>query len=47
MSVEPLCAIKHSAVLGLGCLRAPVAVVGKVLGCQSVQDYVGKEVDVR
>jgi len=40
-------AIKHPAVIGLGRPRAPVAVVGEVLGCQRVRDYIGKEVDVR
>ena len=40
-------AIKHPAVIGLGGLRAPVTVVGEVLGCQRVRDYIGKEVVVR
>jgi hypothetical protein len=31
---EPVCAIKHPAVMGLDCQRAPVAVVGEMLGCQ-------------
>jgi len=51
MSGEPPRAIKHPAEMGLGGLRAPVAVVGEVLGCvetnQRVRDYIGKEVDVR
>jgi len=40
-------AIEHSAVIGLDGLRAPVTVVGEVLGCQRVRDYISKEVDVR
>jgi len=40
-------AIKFPAVIGLDCLRAPVAVVGEVLGYQRVRNYIGKEVDVR
>jgi len=47
MGGEPLRAIKHSAVIGLGGLRAPVTVYGEVLYCQRVRDYIGKEVDVR
>ena len=47
MAGKPPCAIEHSAVIGLGCLGAPVAVVGEVLSCQRVRDYIGKEVDVR
>jgi len=47
MSGVPPCTIEHQPVVSLDCLRAPVAVIRKVLGCQSVRDYVGKEVDVR
>jgi len=37
---------KHPAGAGLGCLLAPpFTVVGEVLGCQCVRDYIGKEVD--
>jgi len=35
-------AIKHPAVLGLDSLRAPVTVVGEVLGCQRVRDSVAR-----
>jgi len=37
----------HPVVIGLDSLRAPVTVVGEVLGCQRVRDCIGKEVDVR
>jgi len=47
MGGEFPCAIKHPAVIGLACLRAPVAIFGEVLGSQRVRDYIGKEVDVR
>jgi len=40
-------AIKHPAVIGFGGLRAPVTVLGEVLGCQRVRDCIGKEVEVR
>ena len=43
MGGEPPRAIKHPAATGLGGLRAPVTVVGEVLGCQRVRDYIGKE----
>jgi len=49
MGDEPPRAIKHPAVIGLDGLRAPVTVVvvGEVLGCQRVRNYIGEEVDVR
>ena len=47
MSGEPPCTIEHQPVISLDCLRAPVAVIREVLGCQSARDYVGKEVEVR
>ena len=47
MGVEPPSAIKHPVVVGLDGLRAPVAVVGELLDCQRVRNYIGKEVDVR
>ena len=47
MGSEPPRAIQRPAVIGLGGLRAPVTVVGEVLGCQRVRDYIGEEVDVR
>jgi len=47
MGGEPPRAIKHPAVIGLDSLRAPVTVVGEVLRCQRVRNYIGKEVDVR
>ena len=40
MGGEPPRAIQHPAVIGLGSLRAPVTVVGEVLGCQRVRDYI-------
>ena len=46
MGSEPPRAIEHTAVIRLGGLRAPFAVVGGVLGCQRVRNYVGEEVDV-
>ena len=33
--------------IGLDGLRAPVTVVGEVLGCQRVRKFIGEEVDVR
>ena len=33
--------------MGLNGFRSPVTVVGEVLGCQRVRNYIGKEVDVR
>ena len=47
MGGEPPRAIKHPAVIGLDGPRAPVTVVGEVLGCQRVRNYIGEEVDVR
>jgi len=47
MGGEPPRAIKHPAVIGLDGLRAPVSVVGEVLGCQRVRNCIGEEVDVR
>jgi len=47
MGGEPPRAIQNPAVIGLGGLRAPVTVVGEVLGCQRARDYIGKEVGVR
>jgi len=44
---EPPRAIKHPAVIGLDGIRAPVTVLGEVLGCQRVRDCIGMEVDVR
>ena len=47
MGGEPPHAIKYPAVIGLDGLRAPVTVVGEVLRCQRVRNYIGREVDVR
>jgi len=41
MGGEPPRAIKHPAVIGLDGLRAPVAVVGEVLGCQRARNFSG------
>jgi len=40
MGGEPPRAIKHPAVIGLDGLRAPVSVVGEVLGCQRVRKFI-------
>jgi len=47
MGGEPPRVIQHPAVICLGSLRAPVTVVGEVLGCQRARDYISKTVDVR
>ena len=39
MGGEPPRAIKYPAVIGLDGLRAPVTVVGEVLGCQRVRVF--------
>jgi len=44
---EPPRAIKHPAVVGLDCHRAPLTVVGEVLDYSRVRDNIGKEFNVR